>query len=90
MPPLDGLDEHRLARFIDAGRGLLAELDLEDGAGRACLETANELTGARYAALGVLDDGRRELERFLTRGIDAGDARARSASCRAGAASSGC
>ena len=34
------------------------------------LETAAELTGARYAALGVLDEERRELERFLTRGID--------------------
>jgi hypothetical protein len=28
------------------------------------LETARELTGARYAALGVLDAERKELERF--------------------------
>ena len=35
-----------------------------------CCETAAELTGARYAALGVLDESRRELARFLTRGID--------------------
>ena len=34
------------------------------------LKVAQELTGARYAALGVLDADRRELERFLTRGID--------------------
>ena len=33
--------------------------------------TARELTGARYAAIGVLDAERRGLERFLTSGIDA-------------------
>jgi two-component system, NarL family, sensor histidine kinase DevS len=31
---------------------------------------ACELTGARYAAIGVLDERREELERFITRGID--------------------
>jgi GAF domain-containing protein len=35
------------------------------------LETAREITGARYAALGILGPDRRELERFITRGIDA-------------------
>ena len=69
MAPLDGLDEHRLARLIDAGRGLLSELDLETVLDRL-LQTAADLTGARYVALGVLDEGRRELARFLTRGID--------------------
>jgi signal transduction histidine kinase len=68
MTPLDGLDEHRLARLIDAGRGLLSELDLETVLDRL-LRTAADLTGARYVALGVLDEGRRELARFLTRGI---------------------
>jgi signal transduction histidine kinase len=34
------------------------------------LQVARELTGARYAALGILDDERRELERFLTSGMD--------------------
>ena len=40
---------------------------------RSCshlLETARDLTGARYAALGILDEGKRELERFLTIGVD--------------------
>ena len=69
MTPLDGLDEHRLARLIDAGRGLLSELDLETVLDRL-LQTAADLTGARYVALGVLDEGRRELARFLTRGIN--------------------
>ncbi len=35
------------------------------------LEAAAELTGARYAAIGVLTADRRSLERFLTHGIDA-------------------
>ena len=65
----DSLDQHRLARLIDVGRSLLSELDLDVVLDRV-LETAAELTGARYAALGILDDRRRELARFLTRGID--------------------
>jgi signal transduction histidine kinase len=69
MTPLDGLDEHRLARLIEAGRGLLSELDLETVLDRL-LQTAADLTAARYVALGVLDESRRELARFLTRGID--------------------
>ena len=61
MSPVDGHDEPRLARLIEAGRWLLSELDLEIVLDRL-LETARELTGARYAALGVLDDERRELD----------------------------
>ncbi len=40
------------------------------------LEAACELTGARYAAIGVLNGERTELERFVTRGVDDGTARA--------------
>jgi signal transduction histidine kinase len=65
----DSLDAQRLARLIDVGRSLLSELDLDVVLDRL-LETAADLTGARYAALGILDDPRRELARFLTRGID--------------------
>lgn len=61
--------ERRLARLIDVGRGLLSELDIDVVLDRV-LETAAELTDARYAALGILDESRRELARFLTRGID--------------------
>lgn len=64
------LDEHRLRELIEVGRGLVAELDQEVVLNRA-LEVACRLTGARYAALGVLDANRVDLERFITRGIDA-------------------
>ncbi len=54
------------------------------------VEAAAELTGARYAALGVIDASGSELEQFLTHGIDARPARGdRRAAARA-AASSGC
>jgi signal transduction histidine kinase len=48
---------------------MMGELDPE-ALLRRILEVARELTGARYAALGVLDEGREELERFVTLGID--------------------
>jgi signal transduction histidine kinase len=64
------LDEYRLRELIEVGRSLVAELDQEVVMNRA-LEVACELTGARYAALGVLDKNRVDLERFITRGIDA-------------------
>jgi signal transduction histidine kinase len=63
------LDEPRLRELIDVGRSLVAELDSEV-IFRRVLEVACELTGARYAALGVLDEDRHELERFITHGID--------------------
>ncbi len=63
------LDEPRLRELIDVGRSLVAELDPEV-VFRQVLEVATELTGARYAALGVLDENRHELERFITHGID--------------------
>jgi len=63
------LGETRLQRLIEVGRGLVTELDPEVVIDEA-LEAARELTGAKYAALGILDTRRVELERFLTRGID--------------------
>ena len=54
---------------LDLARDVLAELDLDVVLERV-LDSAQELTGARYAALGVLDESRSELSRFITRGID--------------------
>ena len=75
MPPMARRARNdATARLLEAGRSLVAELDLEVVLERL-LETARELTGARYAAIGVLDAERRALERFLTSGIDPADAR---------------
>lgn len=60
----------RAERLLSAGRALTSELDLPLVLDRI-LEAARELTGARYAALGVLDESRRELSQFLTLGLDA-------------------
>jgi signal transduction histidine kinase len=64
----DAMDDATLTRLIDVGRGLLSELDLDVLLGRV-LDVARELTGARYAAVGILDPERSGLERFLTSGI---------------------
>src|SRR5918911_1070911 len=60
----------RLRGLVEAGIALSSELSLE-ALLQKLVETAAELTGARYAALGVIDRHGRELERFLTTGIDA-------------------
>jgi signal transduction histidine kinase len=54
---------------LTIARTVLGDLDIEVVLERV-LESARELTGARYAALGVLDDSRLELARFVTVGID--------------------
>jgi signal transduction histidine kinase len=61
------LDERRLRRVLEIGRTVVSELDVEAVLQRV-LEEARDLTGARYAALGVLDDDKTELERFITLG----------------------
>jgi signal transduction histidine kinase len=63
------LAEEELRQLLEVGRALVAELDLE-AVLQHVLETARELTGARYAALGILDDRKEELERFIFQGID--------------------
>ena len=65
---LGTLDEARLAALLEAGRGLVAQLEV-DAVLEELLRVACELTGARYAAIGVLDEDRRVLQRFVTRGI---------------------
>ena len=61
--------DFRLKRLMEVMPDVISELDLEVLLPRV-LEIACELTEARYAAVGVLDEDRRELERFLTRGVD--------------------
>jgi two-component system, NarL family, sensor histidine kinase DevS len=62
----------RIDRFrvlVDAGIALSSELSL-DALLQRLVETAGRLTGARYAALGVIDKSGQALERFLTTGVD--------------------
>jgi signal transduction histidine kinase len=63
------LRDVELRKLLDVGRTLVAELDVETVL-RHVLETAREVTGARYAALGILDERKQELERFVFVGID--------------------
>ncbi len=60
--------------LMEVAGGVLGELDLDAVIDRL-LESARGLTGAQYAAVGVLDASRTELERFVTAGMDE-DARA--------------
>ena len=60
---------------LTVARSVLEQLDTDQVLDRV-LDAACELTGARYAALGVLDESRNSLARFLTRGIDEDDRRA--------------
>ena len=59
----------RLRMLVEAGIALSSELSL-DALLQQLVETAAQLTGARYAALGVIDQTGTGLERFLTTGID--------------------
>src|SRR5207244_12163966 len=60
----------RLLVPVAAGIALTSELSL-DALLQRLVEMAAVLTGARYAALGVIDRSGQSLERFLTAGIDA-------------------
>ena len=55
--------------LVEAGIAISSELTL-DGLLQLLVEKAAGLTGARYAALGVIDPTGHELERFVTHGID--------------------
>ncbi len=62
-------DVGKLRRLLTCGRSLLSELDPDTVLDRI-LREARAATGSRYAALGVLNERRTGLERFLTVGVD--------------------
>ena len=64
VPPSD-----RMRALLDAGIALSSELSL-DALLQKLVEIAAALTGARFAALGVIDESGTALERFVTTGID--------------------
>ena len=58
----------RLRALVDAGIAVTSELSL-DSALQRIVEAAAAITGARYAALGVIDRSGQRLERFVTTGL---------------------
>ena len=64
---MDG--DHRRRALVEAGIAITSELSL-DAVLQTLIRIAAELTGARYSALGVIDRTGRELERFVTHGVD--------------------
>ena len=63
-------EANRLRGLVAAGIALSSELSLDDLL-RKLTETAAALTGARYAALGVIDQSGTGLEHFVHTGLDA-------------------
>jgi signal transduction histidine kinase len=61
-------EDRRRKALVEAGIALTSELDLE-AVLRRLTELAAELTGARYAALGVIDASGAGLEGFYTHGV---------------------
>jgi signal transduction histidine kinase len=61
--------EQAIRRLLEVGRVLTRELDQRIVLDRV-LEAAREITGARYAALGILNGQHSGLEQFLTSGVD--------------------
>ena len=59
----------RLRTLLQTGLAISSELSL-DGVLQRIVEAAALVTGARYAALGVIDPTGTSLERFVTHGID--------------------
>ena len=63
-------ETERLRTLLDTGLAITSELSLDAVLERIVVAAA-DLTGARYAALGVIDHTGTALERFVTHGIDA-------------------
>lgn len=64
------LNESQLRRLIEVGADVVSNLDTETLLEQIVVQ-ARAITGARYAALGVLNSQRDGLERFVTDGLDA-------------------
>jgi signal transduction histidine kinase len=62
-------DQDRMRAVLDAAIAVTSELSIEAVLQRI-VEAAAELTGARYAALGVIDQSGTGLENFVTTGLD--------------------
>jgi signal transduction histidine kinase len=63
------LTNDQLEQLLEVGRSIVSELDLDSVLGLV-LDAGRRLTGAAYAALGILDEEKTGLDRFLNVGID--------------------
>jgi len=68
-------EESRHRALVGAGIALTSELNL-DGVLNTLVRAAAEIAGARYAAIGILDDSGEGLERFITHGLTDEEVRA--------------
>jgi signal transduction histidine kinase len=68
-------DPEKLRRLLAAVLMITADVELDDLL-RHLVEEARDLVGARYGALGVLNESRTGLERFLTVGLHADEEQA--------------
>ena len=78
-----------LRNLLEASRALTSELSL-DALLERIVQVAAELTGSQYAALGVIDRTRHAARALRHARDRRRRARPRSATCRAGGASSAC
>jgi signal transduction histidine kinase len=69
LPVAEQPGTERLEKLLEVGRSLVSDLDLGSTLTRM-LELGRELTGARFAAVGIFATDRRELEHFLTSGAE--------------------
>ena len=67
---MSATEAERLRRLLETAIAITSELSLEALLQRI-VEAAAQVTGAQYAALGVLDQPGQALERFITHGVDA-------------------
>ena len=63
------MKERKALTLLQISREVLSHLDLEEVL-RRLIEAGRTLTGARYAAIGILNEDKDALARFLTVGID--------------------
>ena len=70
--PPESPSDARLAALIEAGTVVASGLDL-DAVLERLLDLARALTGARYAAVGVLNASGSRIERFVTAGLSAAE-----------------
>ena len=75
MEPVATLGQQQLDRLLAASQALVRVLDLEAVLAHL-LDAARELTGAQYAAIGILDERRERFGRFVATGMSEGEQQA--------------